>query len=109
MEAAKMSMALLAETLGRFMDRPVVEMTELKGDYQVALDLSPDDLKNAAKAAGMGAMMGAAADSKPSGEASDPGSSIFMSMQQMGLKLEARKAPLLVIVIDHLEKSPTEN
>jgi uncharacterized protein (TIGR03435 family) len=32
-----------------------------------------------------------------------------MSIQQMGLKLEARKAPLALIVIDHLEKSPTEN
>jgi uncharacterized protein (TIGR03435 family) len=92
------------------MDRPVVDMTELKGNYHVLLDLSMDDLKNAAKAAGMGAMIASAEGGKPSGEASDPsGSSIFMSMQQMGLKLEARKAPLPVIVIDHVEKSPTEN
>jgi uncharacterized protein (TIGR03435 family) len=27
----------------------------------------------------------------------------------MGLKLEQRKAPLVFIVIDHLEKAPTEN
>jgi len=27
----------------------------------------------------------------------------------MGLKLDPRKAPLATIVIDHLEKSPTEN
>jgi uncharacterized protein (TIGR03435 family) len=110
MEAERASMTVLAETLTRFMDRPVVDMTELKGNYHVALDLSMDDLKNAAKAAGMGAMMASAEGGKPSGEASDPsGSSIFMSMQQMGLKLEARKAPLPVIVIDHVEKSPTEN
>jgi len=110
MEADKMSMAMLTETITRFMDRPVVDMTELKGNYHVALDLSMEDLKNAAKAAGMGAMMGPGGEGKPSGEASDPaGSSIFQSLQQMGLKLEARKAPLAVIVIDHLEKSPTEN
>src|ERR1700733_15363779 len=110
MEAERATMTVLAETLTRFMDRPVVDMTELKGNYHVVLDLSMDDLKNAAKAAGMGAMMASAEGGKPSGEASDPsGSSIFMSMQQMGLKLEARKAPLPVIVIDHLEKSPTEN
>ena len=110
MEAERASMTVLAETLTRFMDRPVVDMTELKGNYHVLLDLSMDDLKNAAKAAGMGAMMASAEGGKPSGEASDPsGSSIFMSMQQMGLKLEARKAPLPVIVIDHVEKSPTEN
>jgi uncharacterized protein (TIGR03435 family) len=111
MEADRVSMATLVETLSRFVDRPVVDMTELKGNYHVVLDLSMDDLKNAAKAAGMGGMMGPAGDGgKPSAEASEPaGSSIFMSLQQMGLKLEPRKAPLAIIVVDHLEKSPTEN
>jgi len=110
MEADKASMANLVETLSRFTDRPVVDMTELKGNYHIVLDLSMDDLKNAAKAAGMGAMMGPAGDGKASTDASEPaGSSIFTSLQQMGLKLEPRKAPLAVIVIDHLEKSPTEN
>jgi len=107
METAKMTMAMLCEFATRFVDRPVVDMTELKGNYQVALDLTMDDLKNIAKAAGM-AMPGAGAGG--SAEASDPsGSSIFMSIQQMGLKLDARKAPLDVIVVDHLEKAPTEN
>jgi uncharacterized protein (TIGR03435 family) len=110
MEAEKMSMAILIETLTRFLDRPVVDLTELTGNYQVALDLSTEDLKNAAKAAGMGAMMAGGEGGKSSAEASDPGgSSIFTSIQQLGLKLEPRKAPLVVIVIDHLEKSPTEN
>ena len=111
MEAEKMSMALLTETLTRFVDRPVVDMTELKGNYHIALDLSMDDLKNAAKAAGMGAMMGPGGDgAKTSTEAAEPaGSSLFTSMQQMGLKLEARKAPMTMIVVDHLEKTPTEN
>jgi uncharacterized protein (TIGR03435 family) len=111
MEAAKMDMSTLVEFATRFLDRPVVDMTELKGSYQVAIDLSMEDLKNVAKAAGMGAIMGPAGDGgKASAEASEPaGSSIFTSIQRMGLKLEARKAPLAVIVIDHLEKSPTEN
>jgi uncharacterized protein (TIGR03435 family) len=111
MEAAKMNMTTLVEFATRFLDRPVVDMTELTGNYQVTLDISTEDLKNVAKAAGMGAMMAPAGDGgKPSAEASDPGgSSIFTSIQQMGLKLEARKAPLAVIVIDHLEKAPTEN
>jgi uncharacterized protein (TIGR03435 family) len=110
MEAAKMTMALLTEMLTSFVDRPVVDMTELTGDYQVALDLSMDDLKNAVKAAGMGAMMGTSDAGKGLADASDPsGSSIFTSIQQLGLKLDPRKAPLVTIVIDHVEKSPTEN
>jgi uncharacterized protein (TIGR03435 family) len=106
-----MSMSTLVETISRFLDRPVVDMTELTGNYHMAIDLSMDDLKNAAKAMGVGGAMGGAGEGgKPSAEASDPGgSSIFVSIQQMGLKLEPRKAPLTMIVIDHLEKSPTEN
>ena len=43
-------------------------------------------------------------------EASDPGaSSIFRSVQDMGLKLDPRKGPIELIVVDHLEKTPTEN
>lgn len=42
--------------------------------------------------------------------ASDPGGlSIFAAVQQLGLKLEPRKVPVDFIVIDHLEKTPTEN
>ncbi len=109
MEAERMSMTMLIETLTRFLDRPVVDMTGLTGNYQVALDLSMDDMKNAAKAAGVGAMMSGEAG-RPSTEASEPsGSSIFNSVQQLGLKLEARRAPMTMIVIDHVEKSPTEN
>jgi uncharacterized protein (TIGR03435 family) len=46
----------------------------------------------------------------PADNASDPsGGSIFQAVQALGLKLEPRKAPLDFIVIDHLEKTPTDN
>lgn len=38
-----------------------------------------------------------------------PASSVFENIQQLGLRLEARRAPMEMIVIDHLEKAPTEN
>jgi uncharacterized protein (TIGR03435 family) len=113
MEFEKLTMDKFAETLSPFLDKPVVDMTELKGNYQVALDLSMEDLKNVGRKFGM-AMPGAApasgdANALPSDAVSDPSGSVFKSVQALGLKLEPRKAPLDQIVVDHVEKMPTEN
>ncbi len=114
-ELNKTTMDQMAEALARFVDRPVVNMTDLKGNYQVALDLTMEDLMRVARSAGVTVPPGALAGGggggdKPGDSASDPGeSSIFRSVQEMGLKLDARKAPLELIVVDHIEKTPTEN
>jgi uncharacterized protein (TIGR03435 family) len=34
---------------------------------------------------------------------------MFTAMEKLGLKLDARKAPVETIVVDHLEKTPTDN
>jgi len=91
----------------------VVDLTELKGNFQVVLDLTMEDLKNVGRKFGAAIPGGGAASSDagglPSDAASDPSGTIFKSVQQLGLKLEARKAPVDTIVIDHAEKMPTEN
>jgi uncharacterized protein (TIGR03435 family) len=89
-------------------------MTGLKGNFQVALDVSRDNMFNVAKASGMNPFVSTNPGGKggPGGpaQASDPsGSSIFASVQNLGLRLEPRKMPLEHIVVDHLEKTPTEN
>jgi uncharacterized protein (TIGR03435 family) len=113
MEAPRMTMVALAETLTPFLDRPVVDMTELKGNYQVALDLSMEDMRSVARMAARnmpGLMPGGEPPRALAEGAGDPsGSSIFASVQQLGLKLEPRKAPVEMIVVDHLEKAPSEN
>ena len=113
LEAPRISMAAFADTLSRFFDRPVVDLTELKGTYQVALDLSMEDLRTAAMTMGiMGPGMGAGRGGArpPADAASDPGGlSVFAAVQQLGLKLEPRKVALDFVVIDHLEKAPTDN
>jgi uncharacterized protein (TIGR03435 family) len=40
----------------------------------------------------------------------DSGPNIFESLQtQLGLKLEPKKAMIDILVVDHIEKTPTEN
>jgi uncharacterized protein (TIGR03435 family) len=121
MEMSRMSMPRLADLLTPFVDRPVVDMTELKGAYQVALELPMQELVNMARAMapeltgpggpiGRGPNPAGAADGPGTPVASDPsGTSMFQAVQQLGLRLEPRKAPVETIVVDRLEKTPTEN
>jgi len=87
----------------------VKDMTGLTGNYQVAVSFSLEDLMNMARS--QMAVPGAPGESSGAATASDPGgtSTLFQAVQSMGLKLESRKAVLEHLVIDHLEKTPTEN
>jgi uncharacterized protein (TIGR03435 family) len=111
LEMNRMTMPAFAEMLTRLADRPVIDMTELKGAYQVSLDLSMDTLLHVARAAGVAIpAIGARGEAARPAVASDPsGGSLFASVQQLGLRLEPRKAPVEFIVVDQLEKMPTEN
>jgi uncharacterized protein (TIGR03435 family) len=96
MSAERISMALFARNLAGTLGSPVVDMTGLKGVFNLTLEWTPDDVQSGAK---------------PRAESSEPsaGPSIFTALQeQLGLKLDRQKAPVEMIVIDRIEK-PTEN
>ena len=93
-------MAHFADLLSQKLDRPVVDLTDLKGVFEVKLEWSPDvnppDVIS----------------NKATEPAPDNGTkpSIFTAIQeQLGLRLEARKLPVDVLVVDRAEKVPTEN
>ena len=113
LEAGKVTMADFADILSRFVGRPVIDMTGLKGNYQIALDLAMADLMKVAQASGAmppGMVSPGGRGAAPADTPSDPSdAAIFSSVQKLGLKLDSRKAPIETIVIDHLEKTPTEN
>jgi uncharacterized protein (TIGR03435 family) len=121
LEASMVTMSGFADMLTQFSQmggrggRQVVDMTELKGHYEVSLSIPLEDLMNMARAAGMD-VPGApgrseAAAGSPADAASDPSgsSTVFKAVQELGLKLETRKGMVEQIVVEHLEKSPTEN
>ena len=104
LEITGATLAELAEGLSPMTDHPVVDMTGLAGKYDMTLDISMQELMNVARAAG------AAVPPPPTGDAaSDPGNTVSMAVQAIGLKLDPRKVPTSFIVVDHIEKMPTEN
>jgi uncharacterized protein (TIGR03435 family) len=80
-KAHHISMMLLAGALQGYIGDPVLDETGLMGLYDLSLDFTVDE------------------------NIAAEGPRIFEAVQdQLGLKLEARKGPVEVIVIDHVEK-----
>ncbi len=107
-EARKLTMAQLADSLGRFIERPVVDMTELKGTYDLTLEFTPEEYRVLLIRTALSAGVNLPPEAMRLLEgASDE--SLFKGLQALGLKLESRKSPLEVLVIDSASKTPTEN
>jgi uncharacterized protein (TIGR03435 family) len=80
------SLAQLAEQLSVNADRPVVDRTMLEGPFEISLHWIPD------------------------GAASDSGATLLEALpEQLGLRLEAQKAPVEILVVDSANRIPTEN
>jgi uncharacterized protein (TIGR03435 family) len=104
--------AMISNQLGR----PVIDATGLKGKYDFTLSFAMNGIAPA------GVMIGpppppppgGGGGPEPAGMAGGPDSDTGPSLpgalqQQLGLKLESKKGMVDIVVIDHLEKVPTEN
>jgi len=103
----------LSVLLGQMGGQQVVDQTGLTGNYELAVEISLADLMSMAQAQGFGPPPpppGSAGANAPP-VASDPAgeSSMFRSVKQLGLELNERTAKVKRLVIDHVEKMPTEN
>jgi len=101
------TMQQLADRLSSQLNRAVVDRTGIEGEYDFTLewtmeaaggtvprtDPPPDEI-----------------DMHNSPVMSDPGLSIFRAIQtQLGLKLEAKRGPLEMLIVDQVDKTPTGN
>jgi uncharacterized protein (TIGR03435 family) len=76
----------LAGALVSPVGRPVVNKTGIQGNYDIKLDYAAD------------------------GDTNSNLPSIFTALQeQLGLKLDSQKVPVQMLIIDHIDKTPTEN
>jgi uncharacterized protein (TIGR03435 family) len=103
-------MSALAGGLSQMMDRPVVDLTELKGTYDIDLEWVPDEREGGGMMAKMKALA-EAASVDPHGDPLGPnGLSLFGALQdKLGLRMEARKSPVDIVVVDSAQQVPTEN
>jgi uncharacterized protein (TIGR03435 family) len=79
-------------SIGGGAPRPVVNATGLTGKYDIKLTWSPQ------------------ADNPPAGKETPEGQSMLEALEsQLGLKIRQGKANLEMLVVDHIEKVPTDN
>jgi uncharacterized protein (TIGR03435 family) len=76
----------LANVLSGHVDRAIVDQSGIPSAYSFTLEWSPNQ------------------------DAADAGPSIFTALtEQLGLRLEPRKAPVAILVVDSISKTPTGN
>ncbi len=107
-----MTMAQFAEDLQRFANGyvrvPVEDKTGLDGAYDFTLAFTPIGLLNGGPGRGGGPGPGGPS----AADAADPSGGVSLSdavSRQLGLKLDMRKRPMPVLVIDSIQEKPTDN
>jgi uncharacterized protein (TIGR03435 family) len=96
LEATKVTLQKLADVLAKLTGQPVANETGLTGSFSFTLEWTPDETQR----------FGIAPDSPTA----PSGATLFSALQeQLGLKLEGRKTAVEVLVVDRIERTPTEN
>jgi uncharacterized protein (TIGR03435 family) len=98
-----------SDMLSRMMDRPVLDMTNVEGRYDITLEISMEDMIGMKRMAGAAVMMHTGGEGA-GGPAPDstPRASIFSAVQQLGLKLEPRKSPVETLIVEKADR-PSDN
>jgi uncharacterized protein (TIGR03435 family) len=100
LEGKKISMAQLANSLSSIVGPPVIDKTGYTADFDFHLEFTRDGT------AAQPTFPPATGDNGLATPGDKSGPSIFTALQeQLGLKLEATKGPVEILVIDHAEKA----
>jgi uncharacterized protein (TIGR03435 family) len=100
LSAKLMPISQLAQTLSEELGRMVVDKTGLTGTYDFDIQYALER--------GSQPISGGSSEGQPIPFASEPtsGPSVFTALEsQLGLKLDSGKAPIEIIVIDHIERA----
>jgi uncharacterized protein (TIGR03435 family) len=87
-----MTMQVLTRSLSRQGYGPIIDATGLEGEYYIDLSWAPNSVDQ-----GVPAAAGTSPD-------------LFTAVREsLGLRLEQRKTPIEVLIVDHIERVPTAN
>jgi uncharacterized protein (TIGR03435 family) len=100
--AVPRTMDQFATDLSAGVDRPVIDQTHLEGEYLVPVM----EILKASALQGMVRIFEARGLTIPP---HDEGPDMFAFVQRWGFKLDARRLPMTMLFIDHVESTPTEN
>jgi uncharacterized protein (TIGR03435 family) len=101
LNATSISMAQFARALSSNLNAVVVDQTGLEGSFNASLQWTPDS--------SLRPLIGKNGEPLPPPPADSAGPSIFSALQEkLGLKLESKKVPMEIIVIEHADH-PTGN
>ncbi|TMQ00062.1 MAG: TIGR03435 family protein [Verrucomicrobia bacterium] len=106
-EAKKINAAGMAAVLERFTDRPVMDMTELKGTYDFEFPVTPEEMQTLMIRAAINA--GVQLPPQALQLLDNGGNPLADASERLGLKLDSRRMPVEIIVIDQIQKTPTDN
>lgn len=109
LRAPSATLSTLAEMISRFTDRPVVDMTGINGQYDFDLVFSPETMRGMSVAIHGPMPPPPGAGASPPAAPVEPAGSIHDSVRPYGLKLQSRKAPVDMLIVDQIERMPTEN
>lgn len=101
LRAPAATFATVTEFLSRMMDRPVIDMTGLTGEYDLTLPFMPEVFRGVSAASAVqdtGGLM-----------FTEPGQTLFEAVKAYGLRLQPRKAPMELLTVVRAERIPTEN
>lgn len=90
----QMTMALLASLLSRFERQTIVDLTGLSGSFEVKLEWAPD---------------AALPQDDLNGPLPDRPRLFAAVQDQLGLRLESRRGPLALLIVEQAAKVPEEN
>ena len=106
-EGKKIAGRVLADVLERYTDRPIIDATSLTGTYDFSFTITPEDYQTLLIRAAVNS--GVFLPPQALRLLDNGGDPMGDALSQLGLKLESRKAPVDLLVVDQVLRTPTDN